>query len=101
MNRRGFLGSILALGAAPAIARADSLMRIIPRETAVLVGDLELVARGSSGLIASPTFTGTSIIAGQREFQRRLNRLSREFLDNVVIANQPRLRDAAYYRGVE
>lgn len=29
MNRRGFLGTILALGAAPAIVRADSLMRII------------------------------------------------------------------------
>lgn len=32
MNRRGFLGYILALGAAPAIVRADSLMRIIPKE---------------------------------------------------------------------
>jgi hypothetical protein len=29
MNRRGFLGSILALGAAPAIVRAGSLMRVI------------------------------------------------------------------------
>lgn len=38
MNRRGFLGSILALGAAPAIVRADSLMRIVPRETTVLWG---------------------------------------------------------------
>lgn len=36
MDRRGFLGSILALGAAPAIVRADSLMRIIPREAAVV-----------------------------------------------------------------
>ena len=35
-TRRGFLGSILALGAAPAIVRADSLMRIVPRETRVL-----------------------------------------------------------------
>jgi hypothetical protein len=35
MNRRGFIGSILALGAAPAIVRADSLMRIVPRETLV------------------------------------------------------------------
>lgn len=30
MNRRGFLGSILALGAAPAIVRAESIMRITP-----------------------------------------------------------------------
>lgn len=35
MNRRGFLGSILALGAAPAIVRADSLMRIVPIQTTV------------------------------------------------------------------
>lgn len=45
MDRRGFLGSLLALGAAPAIApaiapsivRADSLMRIVARDTNVLV----------------------------------------------------------------
>lgn len=36
MNRRSFIGSILALGAAPAIVRADSLMRIVPRETMIL-----------------------------------------------------------------
>lgn len=32
MNRRGFLGSILTACAAPAIVRADSLMRIVPRD---------------------------------------------------------------------
>ncbi len=37
MNRRGFLGSILAAAVAPAIVRADSLMRIVPMETEVLV----------------------------------------------------------------
>lgn len=36
MNRRGFLGSILALGVAPAIVRADSLMRVIPRNTGII-----------------------------------------------------------------
>lgn len=44
MNRRGFLGSILALGAAPAIVRADSLMRIVPRETLLLPFSLEPLA---------------------------------------------------------
>lgn len=29
MNRRGFLGTMLALGAAPAVVRAESLMRIV------------------------------------------------------------------------
>lgn len=36
MKRRGFLQSILALGAAPAIVRADSLMRVIPRDTNII-----------------------------------------------------------------
>jgi hypothetical protein len=37
MSRRGFIGSILALGAAPAIVRADSLMRVyVPRGPTVL-----------------------------------------------------------------
>lgn len=36
MNRRDFLGAILAAASAPAIVRADSLMRVIPRDTGVL-----------------------------------------------------------------
>lgn len=36
MNRRGFLGSLLAAAVAPAIVRADSLMRIVPTETTIL-----------------------------------------------------------------
>lgn len=40
MDRRGFLGSILALAAAPAIVRADSLMRLVPVETTVVVPSL-------------------------------------------------------------
>lgn len=33
MDRRGFLGSILAAAVAPAIVRADSLMRVVSRDT--------------------------------------------------------------------
>jgi hypothetical protein len=40
VNRRGFLGSMLALAAAPAIVRADSLMRIVSLETTVLAAPL-------------------------------------------------------------
>ena len=36
MNRRGFLSSCLALGMAPAIVRADSLMRVVARDTILL-----------------------------------------------------------------
>jgi hypothetical protein len=37
MDRRGFLGSILLAAVAPAIVRADSLMRIVPLDTAVVL----------------------------------------------------------------
>ena len=36
MNRRGFLSSIILAAAAPAIVRAGSLMRVVPRDTAIL-----------------------------------------------------------------
>lgn len=36
MNRRGFLSGILAAAIAPAIVRADSLMRIVPLDTTIL-----------------------------------------------------------------
>ena len=45
MDRRGFLGSILALAAAPAIVRADSLMRIVPRETTLITGEIGTMDR--------------------------------------------------------
>lgn len=35
-TRRGFLQACLALCVAPAIVRADSLMRVVPRDTTVL-----------------------------------------------------------------
>ncbi len=43
MNRRGFIASILASCAAPAIVRADSLMRIVPRSTVLLLPRRKIV----------------------------------------------------------
>lgn len=44
-TRRSFLGSILAMGAAPVIVRADALMRIVPTSTLVLnAGDVTWTA---------------------------------------------------------
>lgn len=42
MNRRGFLTGILALGAAPAIVRAESLMKIWVPPQDILCGELGL-----------------------------------------------------------
>jgi len=36
IDRRGFLGAMFAACAAPAIVRADSLMRIVPTDTVIL-----------------------------------------------------------------
>lgn len=36
MNRRSFLGACLALGVAPAIVRADSLMRVVPHDLVIV-----------------------------------------------------------------
>jgi hypothetical protein len=47
MNRRSFLQSILALGMAPAIVRADSLMRIVPRDM-MIAPPQELWARSKN-----------------------------------------------------
>jgi hypothetical protein len=50
VTRRGFMQSILALGAAPAIVRADSLMRVVPREKGIITLDyLRSVARTLRG----------------------------------------------------
>lgn len=48
MNRRGFLSAILAAGAAPAIVRADSLMRVVPRETLVLAAEAPYLSADAS-----------------------------------------------------
>lgn len=60
MNRRGFLGSILAACAAPAIVRADSLMRIVPLDTTVWT----VTAKGRDSVVlpSSPQL-GDRIIA--------------------------------------
>lgn len=50
MQRRGFLQACLALAAAPAIVRADSLMRIVPRD-AVIVGANGIELVGLGGLV--------------------------------------------------
>ena len=42
ITRRGFLTSILAVGAAPAIVRAESLMKLVCRPSGLLVPSVNL-----------------------------------------------------------
>lgn len=64
MNRRGFLASCLALAAAPAIVRADSLMRIVPRETLILpsVDALRVFARDMWSAAIDQTFINHFVV---------------------------------------
>lgn len=57
MNRRGFLQSCLIACAAPAIVRADSLMRILPSSTSIYLpqsGIAMLVPKTVSASISIP-----------------------------------------------
>lgn len=66
MNRRGFLGSILTACVAPAIVRADSLMRVVPREVLVLE-DLEYYEDYIYIDQSRKLRTGTEILQLQKE----------------------------------
>lgn len=55
MNRRGFLAGILAACAAPAIVRADSLMRIVPMDAPILLGDYDVIVE------AGPSYGGPQL----------------------------------------
>lgn len=82
MNRRGFMGTMLALGAAPAIVRADSLMRIVPREAGIFVPSL--MDRYESGTCAEGTYVRIGNIV---TISARMEIVTR----NVVTAEEFRL----------
>jgi hypothetical protein len=82
MNRRGFLGSILALGAAPAIVRADSLMRVVPVDTLVF-NSAEMV------IDITPTVDFTVAPPNLSEIiSATLRNRSAQFAENVRRGNQ-------------
>ena len=75
MRRRSFLGAILALGAAPAIVRADSLMRIVvPGDTYVLWTDFN--ALWSEHMVRTLYERCNPSIVLNREWERPLPMLS-------------------------
>lgn len=82
MNRRGFLSGMLALGAAPAIVRADSLMKLIPTTTSVLEYEADFAwYSGYEGLqVVTPSLP--EIIA------TTLRNRQAKFADNVMRSNE-------------
>lgn len=75
MNRRGFLQGILALGMATAIVRADSLMRIVPREAVVLKpasvwpGVRESSAPAYDDMLDSMVFVVTTVLPDEFAYE--------------------------------
>lgn len=55
MNRRGFIGAILAAAMAPAVVRADSLMRIVPRDALIIGGQGVLAGEDMLSFIREQT----------------------------------------------
>lgn len=88
INRRGFLSSCLALAAAPAIVRSDSLMRIIPREVEVLTfrGPIAALDLAHENILLTPAFVtreALAILEKHLIFDSllKIHRPSDEFLD--------------------
>ena len=86
MNRRGFLGSIIAAAAAPAIVRVDSLMRIVPRETGVLV---EFDPRGFSLTVEMMTEEMMRVFSKRLVFADNVNRLWEAEPGSVIAIQKP------------
>lgn len=114
MNRRGFLGSILTACVAPAIVRADRLMRVVPRDATVLpininpldydvVVDVGPIFRGQLGSYGGVTIRQTVITSNiierlHREAQAEINRQRRALLDNLVFVHPSDYADLKGHR---
>lgn len=96
MNRRGFLGSILAAAAAPAIVRAESLMRlpapvvvadrmasfVIGGGTGLVLGDVITIAGVSGSFVINAISDGGVVNVAQRgilQSASRILRVGRDF----------------------
>lgn len=111
MNRRGFLQSCLALAAAPAIVRADSLMRIVPRDSGIITFDgcdqwmtvsadvpwevPGAIIRGRKFVLAKPALfaDGVSVIGCEFEISKTAN--SQQAV--IILGDRCSLIDTAIY----
>lgn len=80
MDRRGFIGSILAAATAPAIVRADSLMRIVPRDMDVWIGAYH------------PLLNGTRVRTNSLYTNAEINRIANEILEHHIRTSREFLR---------
>lgn len=92
MKRRSFLGSILALGAAPAIVRAENLMPVASK--IITPDDDWFWSSENFQKVPYPTSfglstRGKSIITGQyaKELWPGVNKFWHEYYDNLAITH--------------
>ena len=74
MNRRGFLSALLAAGAAPAIVRAESLMKIVVPEKKILVPNQNLTWHEAEWQYEPGQFNGHDwvMVEGGPRFDRHI-----------------------------
>ena len=87
MNRRGFLGSILALGCAPAIVRASSLMPVRPLFVTAGFETAGFAVRSGSSLLTPTIITreALEILEKNMMFANLVNRRFENYFDNERI----------------
>lgn len=102
MNRRGFLGAILAAGVAPAIVRSGSLMRVFARaESGLFVPELPGLVVGTGNTLLTPSIIARECLAILKNQLSFTQIISEEFpsgRDKVVVrytARYPNLGRAA------
>jgi hypothetical protein len=70
ISRRGFLGAMLAAAAAPAIVRADSLMRIVVPKQEIILPTLNILVGDTSGLGAGAYTASVWVKAAGGQWER-------------------------------
>jgi hypothetical protein len=89
MNRRGFLGSVLALAVAPAIVRASSLMKLAPEFEEIESG--LIVPKGNQLLtISQITQEALRVLMAQDYFGQSLEKAWPDGFGQTRIAMPPR-----------
>ncbi len=90
MNRRGFIGGIFAAAAAPAIVRAESIMRLrVPRHGIITPDNTSvwLVAWGEESIHELRQYTATDVFKAQQGRRDRIIQLLNE--SNELLADIP------------
>lgn len=91
MDRRGFLGAMLAAGVAPAVVRAESLMRLRPIVFPSLAESLEINMISGNPLL-TPTSITMEMLVLLRNNLKLMRSLDMEFMSGTQWPSTVRVR---------